>query len=470
MKKIGILLLCGMLLLASCENAMPREESSESVSREEVSVSVSEESIEESLPDLSEESEVPAEPEEPEIPAEMLLEVPIYVEEVQYRYHEEYTAVLGSAEEAKAFFDRYAPAGNGDEYRWQARYDEGFFEDHLLAVAYLPEGSGTPWIGSESLWLKEGVLEWNANSYVYGDVLTWDTAGWVMAAELPRDLPVTEETSIEIHYRGVTLYHAITARQGEAEILLLNSREEAEAFMSRYPSEDWENRDILEYTDFENYSMIGVYIPTGETDTVIFESIVRTGEVTEVQFGRGRLSEEQEAGGKVYLCKVEKEHPALFRELRLAVRENGYVVENWWTVLYPDYQWADIYSFDNTPADVTVLTDLESKQSFFDTYVKSGSFDLQGNPVPVKIEDRYDEAFFEENVLLAVYREEPSGSYGWKLKEVLIRGGNTLEVFLTRSGQGWTDDMGEWMFFIEIPVEYRVTAEIPVKLTVEEAE
>ena len=342
MKKIGILLLCGMLLLASCENAMPREESSESVSREEVSVSVSEESIEESLPDLSEESEVPAEPEEPEIPAEMLLEVPIYVEEVQYRYHEEYTAVLGSAEEAKAFFDRYAPAGNGDEYRWQARYDEGFFEDHLLAVAYLPEGSGTPWIGSESLWLKEGVLEWNANSYVYGDVLTWDTAGWVMAAELPRDLPVTEETSIEIHYRGVTLYHAITARQGEAEILLLNSREEAEAFMSRYPSEDWENRDILEYTDFENYSMIGVYIPTGETDTVIFESIVRTGEVTEVQFGRGRLSEEQEAGGKVYLCKVEKEHPALFRELRLAVRENGYVVENWWTVLYPDYQWADI--------------------------------------------------------------------------------------------------------------------------------
>ena len=119
---------------------------------------------------------------------------------------------------------------------------------------------------------------------------------------------------------------------------------------------------------------------------------------------------------------------------------------------------------------MTVLTDLESKQSFFDTYVKSGSFDLQGNPVPVKIEDRYDEAFFEENVLLAVYREEPSGSYGWKLKEVLIRGGNTLEVFLTRSGQGWTDDMGEWMFFIEIPVEYRVTAEIPVKLTVEEAE
>jgi hypothetical protein len=54
MKKIGSLLLCGMLLLASCENAMPREESSGLVSREEVSVSVSEESIEESLPDLSE--------------------------------------------------------------------------------------------------------------------------------------------------------------------------------------------------------------------------------------------------------------------------------------------------------------------------------------------------------------------------------------------------------------------------------
>ncbi|MBR5263103.1 MAG: hypothetical protein IKV50_00265, partial [Clostridia bacterium] len=405
--------------------------------------------------------------EEPEIPAELLLEVPIYVEEVQYRYHEEYTAVLGSAEEAKAFFDRYAPAGNGDDYRWQARYDEDFFEEHLLAVAYLPVGSGTPWTGSESLWLKEGVLEWNVNSYVYGDVLEWDVECWVMAAELPRDLPVTEETSIEIHYRGVTLYQVNTAHQGEAEILLLNSREEAEAFMSRYPSEDWEKWDILEYTDFEKYSMIGVYIPTGETDTVIFESIVRTGEVTEVQFGRGILSEEQEAGGKVYLCKVEKEHPALSRELRLAVRENGYVVENWWTVLYPDYQWADIYSFGNTPADVTVLTDLESKQSFFDTYVKSGSFDLQGNPVPVKIEDRYDEAFFEENVLLAVYRKEPSGSYGWKLKEVLIRGGNTLEVFLTRSGQGWTDDMGEWMFFIEIPAEYRVTAEIPVKLTVE---
>ncbi|MBR5264240.1 MAG: hypothetical protein IKV50_06055, partial [Clostridia bacterium] len=116
MKKIGILLLCGMLLLTSCENAMPREESSALVSREEVSVSVSEESIEESLPDLSEESEAPADPEEPEIPAELLLEVPIYVEEVQYRYHEEYTAVLGSAEEAKAFFDRYAPAGNGDDY------------------------------------------------------------------------------------------------------------------------------------------------------------------------------------------------------------------------------------------------------------------------------------------------------------------------------------------------------------------
>mgnify|MGYP003311116512 CR=1 FL=1 len=230
MKKIGSLLLCGMLLLASCENAMPREESSESVSREEVSVSVSEESIEESLPDLSEKSEAPA---EPEIPAELLLEVPVYVEEVQPLYHEEYTAVLGSAEEAKAFFDRYAPAGNGDDYRWQARYDEDFFEEHLLAVAYLPEGSGTPWTGSESLWLKEGVLEWNANSYVYGDGLEWDLAGWVMAAELPRDLPVTVKTSIEIHYRGVTLYQVNTARQGEAEILLLTSREEAEPLSFR---------------------------------------------------------------------------------------------------------------------------------------------------------------------------------------------------------------------------------------------
>ncbi len=468
MKKFWILLLCGMLLLASCENAMPREESSGLVSREEVSVSVSGESIEESLPDLSEESEAPA---EPEIPAELLLEVPVYVEEVQPLYHEEYTAVLGSAEEAKAFFDRYAPEGNGDDYRWQARYDEDFFEEHLLAVAYLPEGSGTPWIGSESLWLKEGVLEWNANSYVYGDGLEWDLESWVMVAELPRDLPVTVKTSIEIHYRGVTLYQVNTAHQGEAEIVLLNSREEAEAFMSRYPSADWEKWDILEYTVFEPYSMIGVYLPTGKLDTVIFESIVRTGEVTEVQFGRGILSEEQEAGGKVYLCKVKKDHPALSRELRLAVRENGYVVENWWTVLYPVHQWADIVSFDNIPADVTVLTDLESKQSFFDTYVKSGSFDMQGNPIPVKIEDRYDEGFFERNVLLAVYREENSGSNGLKLKEVLIRGGNTVEVILTRTvpgpGEEGTCDMREWMFFIEIPAEYRVTAETPVKLTVE---
>ncbi len=143
-------------------------------------------------------------------------------------------------------------------------------------------------------------------------------------------------------------------------------------------------------------------------------------------------------------------------------------------VLNPENQNAKVFEKGEPPADVTVLTSLQAKKSYFAKYAQSPHYDQNGNPRPLEIEERYDKAFFEKNSLLAVFREENSGSNSLKLKEVVIHTDGTVEVILDRRvpgpGEEGTCDIRQWMFFIEIPVEHPITSENPVKLTVEEAE
>jgi hypothetical protein len=140
-------------------------------------------------------------------------------------------------------------------------------------------------------------------------------------------------------------------------------------------------------------------------------------------------------------------------------------------VLNPENQNAKVFEKGEPPADVTVLTSLQAKKSYFAKYAQSPHYDQNGNPRPLEIEDRYNEAFFEKNSLLAVYRMETSGSNSLKLREVVIHTDGTVEVILDRRvpgpGEEGTCDIRQWMFFIEIPVEHPITSENPVKLTVE---
>lgn len=183
--------------------------------------------------------------------------------------------------------------------------------------------------------------------------------------------------------------------------------------------------------------------------------------------------------GKLYFYIIDKAYGEQIKrvELRYSVikegTQGGYIpyLPTEQVVLNPEYQTAKVVlDFDNPPADVTVLATLREKQSYFSKYAKSGCYGVYGNELPIEIEDVYDEEFFEKNALIAVYRMETSGSYGLKLKEVVIHTDGTVEVFLTRSGEGGTDDMRQWMFFIPVPVEHPITSANSAKLTVEEME
>lgn len=183
--------------------------------------------------------------------------------------------------------------------------------------------------------------------------------------------------------------------------------------------------------------------------------------------------------GKLYFYIIDKAYGEQIKrvELRYSVikegTQGGYIpyLPTEQVVLNPEYQTAKVVvDFDNPPADVTVLATLREKQSYFSKYAKSGCYGVYGNELPIEIEDVYDEEFFEKNALIAVYRMETSGSNSLKLREVVIHTDGTVEVFLTRSGEGGTDDMRQWMFFIPVPVEHPITSANSVKLTVEEME
>ena len=103
---------------------------------------------------------------------------------------------------------------------------------------------------------------------------------------------------------------------------------------------------------------------------------------------------------------------------------------------------------------ICVLTAYRSKTQYFENYVTSS-----GTFTELDIEDLYDEEFFSKQYLVAVHHTESDSSVSVAMKEVLLHPNGTLEVVLTRTAAGGTDDVAEYLFFIAIPVD------TPVKKT-----
>lgn len=71
--------------------------------------------------------------------------------------------------------------------------------------------------------------------------------------------------------------------------------------------------------------------------------------------------------------------------------------------------------------------------------------------------DQYNEAFFEENYLVFVILEEPSGSISHEITQVLYTGFEQLSISVEReSPECGTCDMAAWHLILEIPREYAV--------------
>ena len=97
---------------------------------------------------------------------------------------------------------------------------------------------------------------------------------------------------------------------------------------------------------------------------------------------------------------------------------------------------------------IRVLTSYRSKERYFENYVTSS-----GTFAELDIEDLYDEEFFSKHYLVVVHHTESDSSVSVAMKEVLLHPNGTLEVVLTRTAAGGTDDVAEYLFFIAIPVD-----------------
>ena len=326
MKKYFVLLLCAVLLLASCSAVPPAGEPSGATSEAESigepsAPAPSEEpsSPEETNPGAPEKEE-PAEP----LPEELWIDVPTQAAQVRYDEDDRFAVVLSTVEEKQAFFEKYASfALYGGEVKLEDRYDAAYFENHRLLAAYTPVGSGSHRLGTESVWLKNGVLEWTFNEYSTG-FGTCDMAGWVLLAELPRELPVTAETPVELKGYDV-IYAGDIADYGEdPAAMLLDDLAELQDFLSRYCREDFWHDYMgydIERIDFEKKCFIGVYIPLGVASTkVSLKALTRTAEGVELWFGY-EVPEIADlvCGGRVYLLQISKEHPAAQAE-SIAIR------------------------------------------------------------------------------------------------------------------------------------------------------
>lgn len=447
MKKIFVLLLCAVVLFTACQPALPvdgsKEESKSSAPSEEAS------------------SEKPAEPsEEPKEPEEtdLWIDVPTQAAQVRYDEDDRFAVVLSTVEEKQAFFEKYASfALYGGEVKLEDRYDAAYFENHRLLAAYTPVGSGSHRLGTESVWLKNGVLEWTFNEYSTG-FGTCDMAGWVLLAEISRDVPVTAETPVELKGYDVNFVQESVGECTEPEALLLEDPESLQAFLSRHCREDFWH-DYMGYdiarVDFEKESFIGVYLPLPVQGTVAsFRGLTRTSEGVEVVIGCRIPSEAPDmlGGGCVWLLQVGKGHPAASGEkLTVKTEEEQILVQGTWRVVNPSGQQIVSVHLQDPPEEATVLTTFGEKEAFFAKYAQPD-------------EDRYSEAFFQSHVLLVVYQREPSTPINTVFDRMILTPSGKLEVHFTRREPGPYDAVTQRLYFFELPAEYAINGETPLQV------
>lgn len=453
MKKIFVLLLCAVVLFTACQPALPMEGSMDG-SKEEAVNSSSAPSEEASSEEPGETSEEPKEPEE----TDLWIDAPTQAAQVRYDEDDRFAVVLSTVEEKQAFFEKYASfALYGGEVKLEDRYDEAYFENHRLLAAYTPVGSGSHRLGTESVWLKNGVLEWTFNEYSSG-FGTCDMAGWVLLAELPRELPVTAETTVELKGYDVNFVQESVGECTEPEALLLEDPESLQAFLSRHCREDFWH-DYMGYdidrVDFERESFIGVYLPLPVHGTVAsFRGLTRTSEGVEVVIGCRIPSEAPDmlGGGCVWLLQVGKGHPAASGEkLTVKTEEEQILVQGTWRVVNPSGQQIASVYLQDPPGEAAVLTTFGEKEAFFAKYAQPE-------------EDRYSEAFFESHVLLVVYQWEPSTPINTVFDRMVLAPSGKLEVYFTRREPGPYDAVAQRLYFFEIPAEYAINGETPLQV------
>ncbi len=406
MKKIFVLLLCAVVLFTACQPALPMEGSMDGSKEETVNSSSapSEEASSEKPAEPSEEpgetSEEPKEPEE----TDLWIDAPTQAAQVVYRSDDRnYTAVLETVEEKEAFFGEYASSAlYGGEVKLEDRYDEAYFENHRLLVAYTYAGSGSYRLGTESIRWKNGTLEWSYNVYSSG-FGTEDMAGWVLLAEISRDVPVTAETPVELKGYTVDCYSQEAGAFEGSEARLLNSREKMNSFMGLYcpygylPDTVW---DPFVKVDFEKTCFIGVYVYLWDASAeVTFDGLISNEKEVNALFSCPNPNPDNPtAGGKVFLFEIPADHPAsgyrrFYAELTCPPPPSVEVPVH--VPFSQGYGMVNLPLYEGDGPLASVVTDQQSLIAVMEEYARRTADYV----------DMFDDEFFEEKALIWGYGE-----------------------------------------------------------------
>lgn len=390
MKKIFVLLLCAVVLFTACQPALPMDGSKEG-SKEET-----------------------AGPNDWEV-ADRFLDVPTQAVRAEYDEDGEIGAVLTTLAEKEAFFAACSP----NREKLDDHYDEAYFADHKLIAAYVPVGSGSYWLGVESVELKNGVPVLTYNKFI-GGVGTCDMAAWLLLAELPADVPVTAETAVELKGYDVTYDSQASGHFEGSEAMLLNSQERVNLFMGIYSPEGFmpdSGRNPLEDADFEKTCFIAVFVYLWDASAkVTLQGLTCTEEEVEVHFSCPDPNPHNPtAGGRVFLLKISADHPAasyshFYAKVDCPPPPSIPPEEKPLHVLFDQgYGTGDLPLYEGELPHASVVTSREELLTVLEEF----SADIN------EFWDMFDEDFFAEKALLWGYAEAASV---WQSVEIGVGG------------------------------------------------
>lgn len=399
MKKIFVLLLCAVVLFTACQPALPMEGSKEESKASAPSEEASSEKPAEPSEAPGETSEEPKEPEE----TDLWIDAPTQAAQVRYDEDDRFAVVLSTVEEKQAFFEKYASSAlYGGEVKLEDRYDAAYFENHRLLAAYTPVGSGSYRLGTESIRWKNGTLEWSYNVYSSG-FGTEDMAGWVLLAEISRDVPVTAETAVELKGYTVYCYSQEAGAFEGSEARLLNSREKMNSFMGLYcpygylPDTVW---DPFVKVDFEKTCFIGVYVYLWDASAeVTFDGLISNEKEVNALFSCPNPNPDNPtAGGKVFLFEIPADHPAsgyrlFYAELTCPPPPSVEVPVH--VPFSQGYGMVNLPLYEGDGPLASVVTDQQSLIDVMEEYARRTADYV----------DMFDDEFFEEKALIWGYGE-----------------------------------------------------------------